>query len=1153
MEQRDLVSRPRSVSRAPREEPQSSQNSEIDVLQFAELHFVAEQTAKHARCWEGQVDRPACPDFKAIWTCITPRMRELYVDRVKYVETKGWEWIYADYEGFLKCWYERYFAGVDQGRAEMISCVDFADFKALVDNVDFESNVPQDIVVKEEVDDRDVVPESMFVDQDEPEPEPRPEPRADLPDEDVAMADSESPLECDIKIPENEEIVALENAVGKGVEILKKLYAIFSGSDAFDNEADWKAEIERTQKYACTEKVIIGLVGSTGAGKSSLINAILDEKNVLSTDCMRASTAVATEISYNQGATKYRAEVEFIERHEWERELEVLFEELLDHQDEVTRGAIPKNSDAAVALDKIKAVYPMLTPKDIFNAPVANLMASERVTDLLGTTMGFEEDDPKAFSTKLKSYIDSKGKRGRPKKSAKKQDADEHPDSVSDTETANQDIGLWPLVRVVRIYTKAPALATGAVLVDLPGIFDSNSARVAVAEDYMRRCSAHWIVAPINRAVDDKVARDLLGKNYKLQMQMDCAFNDMTFICTKTDDLVPTEVIHSLGLDLPAFNEVQQLPAKVEWLKNEINAFEKPKKTILSRLDWIETEIEELEERLTGDEFGCDVLEITPKRKKPHGSEPLEMPATQEAGTTEIPMVEKLKNRFWDLKVQRKDLRSQLKHINEEMDRKVEELKELEDGKEKMEHSVIKSCIEARNRFSKQQIKRDFALEVQSLDQELEDDTENPIQAAGCDYDELERNLPVFCVSTRAYQGLRGRADMAKLVGGFSELEETEIPLLQRHCVRLTEKAREESSRRFLTQLNQVLQSMKLWCLVSTATSDASEQKIKEIEADFESVFGGLTEAAEAHMNHFDSVARETVQVSIFNKLNRASQHAVVQFPEAVSRWNAPGSSGGLRWNTYKAICRRRGVYHKIDWNQDLARPMLDKIASSWKRTFTELLPHCLHHLKENLEAVVSQFHTQVIDSVKQGVPEKIRVQLQDTLVACRQTMGEQFRQAENWTMQEQKRINRTFAEAIAERLKETYQACASETGETLSQLVEKYSNMLITTGRGSLQRIRALMQQTADDHANDVLRGSTESAKHELGKLLDGQQAEVDRIIHNRLQRISKDYHRALIEPQIKLYTEEQIRMKSEVAKIVKEAEAELLLGHLLGGVRSS
>ncbi|OJJ70533.1 hypothetical protein ASPBRDRAFT_56321 [Aspergillus brasiliensis CBS 101740] len=1128
------VERPKSMSRAP-EEPHQKQESELDVLSLAEVHYVAEQTARHNRCWEGQVDgKPTCPNFKAIWTCITPRLRELYIDRVKYIETKGWDWIYADYEGSLTTLYGRFYARIDQRMAEMTSCVEFADFEALVDNVD-----SRDTVIKGEADDKDVVPDPMVVDQEEePEPEPKPEPGDDPSDEDVSMTDpgEESSLKCGIKGAENRDIIALENAVAKGVDVLKQLYAIFAGSDAFGTETDWKAEIERTQKYACAEKVIIGVVGSTGAGKSSLINAVLDEKNVLSTDCMRASTAVATEISYNHGTTKYRAEVEFIKHAEWERELEVLFAELLDHQEEVTRGAIPKNSDAAVALDKIKAVYPMLKPQDILNASVADLMANGRVTDLLGTTLNFEGDDPKPFSTRLKSYIDSKGKRGRPKKSAKSQDTAEHQDSASDTDAANQGIGLWPLVRVVRIYTKAPALATGAVLVDLPGIFDSNAARVAVAEDYMRHCSAHWIVAPINRAVDDKVARDLLGKNYKLQMQMDCAFNDMTFICTKTDDIVPTEVVQSLNLDLPAFNEVQNLPARLESLKKGIDALKKPKKEIRTQLDWIETEIEELEERLTGDEFGCDVLEITPKRKKPHRNEPSETSTLQGTDTTEIPEVERLKNRFLDLKVERKDLRSQLKHINEEMDSKAEELKELEDGKKQMEHAVLNSCIEARNNYSKQQIKRDFALEVQCLDQEFEDDdTGTPAQAAVCDYDELERNLPVFCVSTRAYQGLRGRTDMAKIVAGFSKLEETEIPLLQRHCVRLTEKAREGSSRRFLTQLNQVLQSMKLWSLVSAGAGDASEQKIREIEDNFERVLDGLTEATGVHRSHFNRVARELFQENIFKRLSRASQYAITQFPESVSRWNAPGSSGGLRWNTYKAICRRRGVFHETDWNQDVARPMLDKIAPSWKRTFTEHLPHCFLTLKENLEALLSQFHKQAIDSVKHGVPEEIRLRLQDTLVACHQSMGEQFRVAETLTMQEQKRINRTFADAIADRLEETYQACASE------------------TGRGSLQRIRASMQQTADDHANDVLRGSTENAKQELIKLLDSQEAEVDRIIQARLRRISLDYHGALIAPQIRLCTEEQVRIKSEVAKIIAVAEAELQLGRFLGEVRLS
>lgn len=32
----------------------------------------------------------------------------------------------------------------------------------------------------------------------------------------------------------------------------------------------------------------------------------------------------------------------------------------------------------------------------------------------------------------------------------------------------------WPLIRVVRIYVKSPALATGAVIADLPGVHDAK-------------------------------------------------------------------------------------------------------------------------------------------------------------------------------------------------------------------------------------------------------------------------------------------------------------------------------------------------------------------------------------------------------------------------------------------------------------------------------------------------------------------------------------------------------------------------------------------------------------------------------------------------------------------------------------------------------
>ena len=65
---------------------------------------------------------------------------------------------------------------------------------------------------------------------------------------------------------------------------------------------------------------------------------------------------------------------------------------------------------------------------------------------------------------------------------------------------------IYSVIKVVKLYTKADALSTGAVIVDLPGVHDSNAARAAVAEGYMKQCTGLWIVAPINRAVDDKVS-----------------------------------------------------------------------------------------------------------------------------------------------------------------------------------------------------------------------------------------------------------------------------------------------------------------------------------------------------------------------------------------------------------------------------------------------------------------------------------------------------------------------------------------------------------------------------------------------------------------------------------------------------------------------
>lgn len=94
-----------------------------------------------------------------------------------------------------------------------------------------------------------------------------------------------------------------------------------------------------------------------------------------------------------------------------------------------------------------------------------------------------------------------------------------------------------------RPFQSRSVLSTGAVLVDLPGVRDSNAARAKVAENYLQNCNQIAIVAPIKRAVDDGTAKELLGEQFKRRLLMDGNYGNVFFICTQTDDIEATETM----------------------------------------------------------------------------------------------------------------------------------------------------------------------------------------------------------------------------------------------------------------------------------------------------------------------------------------------------------------------------------------------------------------------------------------------------------------------------------------------------------------------------------------------------------------------------------------------------------------------------------
>jgi len=63
---------------------------------------------------------------------------------------------------------------------------------------------------------------------------------------------------------------------------------------------------------------------------------------------------------------------------------------------------------------------------------------------------------------------------------------------------------------------------------------------------YLKSCNAVWVVSSIHRAVNDKTARDLLGEHFRRQLLMDGQYGSVSFICSKTDILNPSEIIRYL-------------------------------------------------------------------------------------------------------------------------------------------------------------------------------------------------------------------------------------------------------------------------------------------------------------------------------------------------------------------------------------------------------------------------------------------------------------------------------------------------------------------------------------------------------------------------------------------------------------------------------
>ncbi|KAK4694636.1 hypothetical protein P7C71_g2978, partial [Lecanoromycetidae sp. Uapishka_2] len=939
----------------------------------------------------------------------------------------------------------------------------------------------------------------------------------------------------------------LEDSVEQGVKLLDKLRTPLAAKMENSPDAEqWIKQIDDLRKQAVKTRTIIGVVGNTGAGKSSVINAMLDEERLVPTNCMRACTAVVTEISYNTEEIPYRAQIEFISSAEWERELRILFQDLLDGNGQVSRDCANEDTDAGIAYAKIKAVYPQKTKEDIANSNVETML--RQVSSVLGSTRDVEENDSLMFYKKLQHFVDSKEKstglkqKGLDKKKEKK------------------EMEYWPLIRVVRIHVKSAALATGAVIVDLPGVHDANAARAAVAEGYMKQCTGLWIVAPINRAVDDKAAKSLLGESFKRQLKMDGGFNSVTFICSKTDDISIEEAQTSLGLDEemePSWAEMDDLRKKQKTLKRDLEEMQDTKAVYAELMNDSDEQIEVWDTLREKFEEGEPVYPPKPEGPKKRKATDKEKPrkkqrrtrtsddedtqdsdfqdntddGSEEFHSSEVVLQEggeplneeQITERLHALRTTRKDARSQKLEITDRITTIRKEISEAQKAEEKIDSEMAAMCIAGRNNYSKGAIQQDFAAGIKELDQELaaeEDEASFNPDVEMRDYGEVARGLPVFCVSSRGYQKLQGRLRKDPNIGGFKTIEETEIPQLQAHCEKLTETGRSANCRSFINKLSQLLNSLTLWASSDgTGANMTAEQKAREaryLQKGLKTLEDELEKAVRSTCRELSDEFAD----NIFDKYETAISNASNAAIETALQWGAPvnrenRAAGGLHWSTYKAICRRNGIYTNSqgphEWNAQLA--------------FSRRLPMVMATFNRTTATALKKFHRDIEGRARKiGASIAGLSMLQNQVATYETTLKDYSATTKDNITAKQKDLNREFTPVIEQAMQNAYEVCVEE------------------RGTGSYARMKTAMNSHVAVERHTMFQRSADNVKSQLHAMVKDVEGLMDDKANEVFECMKRDYRAVLgggdVPREGGMLPREQRLVRREIMRVIDGVE---------------
>ncbi|XP_034568072.1 nuclear GTPase SLIP-GC-like isoform X2 [Notolabrus celidotus] len=263
------------------------------------------------------------------------------------------------------------------------------------------------------------------------------------------------------------------------------------------------------------KREMIGVFGRTGAGKSSLINAVIGEKDLLPSGDVSACTSVMIKVEANTKNKNYEAEIEFISEEEWKHDLWYLSKFVLNKAED-EEDAREEHDDNDDAVEMLSALYGEDWEKNSSPESLCHDKHFREIPEFKNSeNKTLTCESARELSTELVKYTRSGSKEGKGKEAKR---------------------WFWPLVKCVTVRVPKNDLLQHVTLVDLPGSGDRNKSRDKMWKGVIGDCSTVWIVAEIKRAAAEEEPWEIL-KNANSNMGNGGQCQQIHFICTMSDVL----------------------------------------------------------------------------------------------------------------------------------------------------------------------------------------------------------------------------------------------------------------------------------------------------------------------------------------------------------------------------------------------------------------------------------------------------------------------------------------------------------------------------------------------------------------------------------------------------------------------------------------